>query len=314
MLTFPNVCGRKKVALVLGGGGAKGAAEVGVLKYIEESGIPVDYIVGTSIGSIVGGLYSVGYRADQLDSLFRNQRWLDLLTSRSTSRGNRIFHRDESGEYLFGFPISKKNKSSIRNPRVLPSLVKGDSIVSMLQELTKCRDSINFDSLPIPYRCVAVDIREMEEVVLSSGNLSMSMRSSMSIPLVYKPVEIDGRLLVDGGLLNNLPVDVARRMGADYVIAVDLTQHKHLENDAQLSYGKSGIAKLISWALNRPDLKKYNENCKNADIYINPDLEGMGAADFSMVKISKMILEGEKAGKKALPNLKKLTKIIKKYK
>ena len=135
-----------------------------------------------------------------------------------------------------------------------------------------------------------------EEVVLKEGDLAQAMRASMAIPVVFKPVKIGNMKLVDGGVLNNLPVDVAREMGADYVIAVDLTVNKHENNSSSLL------------SLLRPDLKKYQRNCKDADIYINPNLKGYGAEDFMPNKIAEMIDLGEKAGKASLKEMKKLKK------
>ena len=248
--------GRPKVALVLGGGGAKGAATVGALKYVEKSGVPIDMVVGTSIGSIVGGMYSLGYRHEQLDSLFRTQQWVNMFAG---------------------------------------SLM-GDSIVNVFRNNMGGEYSqVDFDNLPTPFRCVAVDINKMRQVVLKQGDLAQAMRASMAIPVVFKPVKIDGMQLVDGGVLNNLPVDVARDMGADYVIAVDLTVNKHENSSSLLS-------------LLRPDLTKYNKNRKDADVYINPNLKGYGAQDFSGTKIAEMIDLGEKAGKASLKEMKKLKK------
>lgn len=252
---------RPKVALVLGGGGAKGAATVGVLKYVEKSGVPIDMVVGTSIGSIVGGLYAQGYTSQQLDSLFRSQSWMDMFVG---------------------------------------SLM-GDSIVGTLRSLTGQRGQIRFDDLPIPFRCVAVDVKKMREVVLKEGDLAQAMRASMAIPLVFKPVKMDDMRLVDGGVLNNLPVDVAKEMGADVVIAIDLTVHHH-------EHSNTGV-----WSFLRPDLKKYHRNCQEADIYINPRLKGYTAQDFSPHKIAAMMALGEKAGKNSLKDLKKLKKKLKKY-
>lgn len=248
---------RPKVALVLGGGGAKGAASVGVLKYIEKSGVPIDMVVGTSIGSIVGGLYCLGYNSGQLDSMFRSQEW---------------------GELFAG------------------SLM-GDSIVHSLRQMTGECSMGSFDDLPIPFRCVAVDTKSLREVVLSRGDLAQAMRASMAIPLVFKPVKMGDMLLVDGGVLNNLPVDVAKNMGADIVIAVDLTVNKHED------FNPSSLLSLL-----RPDLRKYRQNCEDVDIYINPNLRGYGSQDFMPEKIAKMISLGEKAGKSHLKKLKKLKK------
>lgn len=274
---------RPKVALVLGGGGAKGAATVGVLKYVEKSGVPIDMIVGTSIGSIVGGLYSLGMRSDQLDSLFRTQAWADLFTGSlmgdSIIRTLRTLTTNASLSSLSRMSLCHSDPSL---PSAAPSPLSS---------------SFSFDSLPIPFRCVAVDLKTLREVVFSQGPLPEAMRASMAIPLVFKPVKMGNMRLVDGGVLNNLPVDVARDMGADYVIAIDLTVNHHDD------YDPSSLLTLL-----RPDLKKYRRNRDDADIYINPDLKGYGAQDFSPNRIAEMIHLGEKAGKSSLKPLKKLRK------
>ncbi|MDD7318287.1 MAG: patatin-like phospholipase family protein [Prevotella sp.] len=242
---------RLKVGLVLGGGGAKGATEVGVLKVIDEIGVPIDYIAGTSIGAIIGGLYSSGYSVEQLDSLFRNEKWGALFTN--------------------------------------------GSVLERLEDMVEYKDSMNFDELPIPFRCVATDIKNREEVVLKSGRLAQAMRASMAIPGAFKPVKIGGRVLVDGGMLNNLPVDVVRDMGADIVIAIDLTQKKHKTREFSLNK-TLGIGGLLDWLVSRPDWKKHNENRKLADIYINPNLEGYSASDFGRKDISRMLEIGMETG------------------
>ncbi|MBQ5577516.1 MAG: patatin-like phospholipase family protein [Prevotella sp.] len=255
-----------KVGLVLGGGGAKGAAEIGVLKYIEEAGVHIDYIVGTSIGSIIGGLYSVGYRSQQLDSLFVNTDWENIFSE---------------------------------------SIAGTQQISNVFSDLLNLPDSVDFDSLPIPYRCVATDIINTEEVILQRGNLARAMRASMSIPGAFKPVKWEGKLLVDGGMLNNLPVDIAKKMGADIIIAIDLAQRRHENRDFSLKE-EYGIGGVLDWLISRPDWKKHNENRQMADIYINPNLKDYDAASFSRDDIRQMILIGEEAGKKALKELRKL--------
>lgn len=255
-----------KVGLVLGGGGAKGAAEIGVLKYIEEAGVHIDYIVGTSIGSIIGGLYSVGYRSQQLDSLFVNTDWENIFSE---------------------------------------SIAGTQQISNVFSDLLNLPDSVDFDSLPIPYRCVATDIINTEEVILQRGNLARAMRASMSIPGAFKPVKWEGKLLVDGGMLNNLPVDIAKKMGADIIIAIDLAQRKHENRDFSLKE-EYGIGGVLDWLISRPDWKKHNENRQMADIYINPNLKDYDASSFSRDDIRQMVLIGEEAGKKALKELRKL--------
>jgi len=291
-----SVCGarRPKVALVLGGGGAKGAAEVGALKVIEQVGVPIDYIVGTSIGSIIGGLYSIGYRADDLDSLFVNQNWLKLFNDGRVHGQGRLHE--------------------VRGP----GLMKGRGVIQFLDTLISRRpqakalpgypDSIDFNHLPIPYRAVACDINTGNTAVLASGSLSMSMRASMAIPGAFKPVRRDSLLMLDGGLVNNLPVDVARAMGADYVIAIDLTQNKH--PDFKPKTIRKSMPKVTKWLRSRPDFVNYNRNRTQADVYINPTLKGYNVMSFKPKAIRAMIGLGEQAAKEKVSALKSLKKKV----
>lgn len=308
----PRKAQRLKVGLVLGGGGAKGAAEVGVLKVIEETGIPIDYIAGTSIGSIVGGLYSCGYRSAQLDSMFCTQEWVSLLTDRNDSLAGRVIQKRDGVTYILGFPIKRKksHEGVYDDYNKGGGTLVGDSIVALLDRMTGRPDSISFDQLPIPFRCVATDVNHMQEVVLSDGRLSVAMRSSMAIPGAFKPIRRDSMLLVDGGTINNLPVDVVRRMGADVVIAVDLTQNKRAARNKKMRKLKGLVPNLIQWANKRPDLQKYNTNRVNCEVYINPELKGYSAADFKTDKIRTMIQRGEEAGEAAREQILALKKQI----
>ena len=297
---------RLKVGLVLGGGGAKGAAEVGVLKAVEAADIPIDCIAGTSIGAIVGGLYANGYRAATLDSLFRSQEWLYLLSDRNEKLSTAPITTEDGVTYVFGYPIARKKKG---NSTKGPGAFHGENIVQFLDSLIEFCDSTHFDSLAIPFRCVATDAKNHKEVVLDRGYLSQAMRASMAIPGAYKPVIIDTCTLYDGGLVNNLPVDVALDMGADVIIAIDLTQNKHEDRDYERER-HSLFRGLIGWVVKRPDLKKYNENRMRADVYINPRLKGYSATSFRPDKINAMIAIGEAEGKANLKKLKKLRKYI----
>lgn len=321
-----------KVGLVLGGGGAKGAAEVGVLKYLEKSGIHVDYIAGTSIGSIVGGLWACGYRAEQLDTLFRSQKWLNLLSDRCGVHGNKVISMENGTIYVMGFPIGRQ--PAMEKAETGIGAIRGDNIVTLLDSMVACAplgghvmsngmplsadicDSVSFDDLPIPFRCVATNINGVQEVVLSSGSLPVAMRSSMAIPGIFKSVRIGDMNLVDGGMLNNLPVDVVREMGADIVIAIDLTQNKHEDRSFTLSdlFGNLELGGLLDWVISRPDIQKYNVNRKNADLYINPDLGDFEALSFSAKKIAEMISIGERVGKEYLPEMQKLKELAEKGK
>ena len=300
---------RPRVGLVLGGGGAKGAAQVGVLKVLEEMNVHVDYIAGTSIGAIVGGLYACGYRADDLQQLFLSQEWLNLLSNRDTDIGSNIYKEQDGQIFIFGFPVGKsKDKSGSEKAEGGFGFLSGRQVTHLLDSLTKRYDGIeSFDQLPIPFRCVAADMKNQEEVIMDSCELELAMRASMAIPGAFKPVKWKGRTLVDGGMLNNLPVDVVRAMGADIVIAVDLEQVKHKDRDFSLKE-TFGIGGLLDWAVSRPDWKKLNANRQDADIYINPSLWEYDVASFSDMSILTMIERGEQAAREKAKELKKIQK------
>ena len=303
LLFAGNDDGRPRIGLVLGGGGAKGAAEVGVLKVLEEEGIRPDYIAGTSIGAIVGGLYACGYSASDIETLFRGQEWLSLIGDRNRDLKSSILEERDGVTYIFGFPVGGTNKRTKVEDSALGAL-KGNNITMLLDSLTRAYDGIStFDSLPIPFRCVAVDIKKQEEVVMDSCELELAMRASMSIPGAFKPVKWKGKILVDGGMLNNLPVDVVREMGADFVIAVDLDQGQHEERDFSLKE-TFGIGGILDWLVSRPDWKKNKANREDADIYINPQLAEYDITSFGSESIDTMIERGERAARKVLKNAK----------
>lgn len=293
-----------KIGLVLGGGGAKGAAEVGVLKVLEEAGIKPDYICGTSIGSIVGGLYAAGYSAAELETMFQTQEWLSLLTDRSSSLANEPYKVDNDVTYIFGFPIIDRKAKGL-------GVMKGSSIEHMLDSMVCAKGCKDFQSLKIPFCCVAADIRSGTEVILREGSLARAMRASMAIPAIFKPVEIDDRKLVDGGMLNNLPVDVCREMGADIIIAVDLQQNEQKPRpQTDLSAlppiaDLVGLGGILNWITNRPDIEKYNANRQKVDIYIHPVLDA-DVTSFGNKTAARMIQQGADAAHKLLPSLTKL--------
>ena len=299
--------GRPKVGLALGGGGARGAAEVGVLKVLEEQGVKIDYIAGTSIGAIVGGLYASGYDATQLEEMFRSQQWLSLIGNRNEALRNSILEQRDGTYYLFGFPLGK-SKSSADVKHSGMGALSGARITSLIDSLTRQYNGIeSFDRLPIPFRAVAVDINTQEEVLMDSCELELALRASMAIPGAFKPVKWKGRTLVDGGMLNNLPVDVVREMGADIVIAVDLDQSQHEERDFSLKE-TLGIGGILDWVVSRPDWKKSKQNREDADIYINPQLAEYGISSFSPGSIDEMIERGRRAALDKLEQLEALRK------
>ena len=218
-LTADEAEDRPKIGLALAGGGAKGLAHVGVLRVLEELNVPVDYIGGTSMGSIIGGLYASGLSADELEEILLEIDWQDTLQDETPRKDLAFRRKEEQRRYLMGLELGIK-KSGIVFPTGLKT---GQKLYFMLQSLTlPVADVEDFDELPTPFRAVATDIHTGEAVVLDHGNLATAMRASMAIPTVFTPVVLDDRLLVDGGLSNNVPVDVVRAMGADIVIAVDL--------------------------------------------------------------------------------------------
>ncbi|MEJ2535325.1 MAG: patatin-like phospholipase family protein [Gammaproteobacteria bacterium] len=211
--------GRPAVGLVLGGGGARGYAHIGVLKFLEEMRIPVDYVAGTSMGSIVGAFTATGMTADDIRAVVETIEWAELFQDEAEREDQSIRRKSDDRLSLFGPKFGVGTGDS-----VLPSgVLAGQRILFKFENLTSQRvQADHFDQLPIPYRAVATDIVTGEPVVLNDGSLANAMRASMAVPGVFDPVSRGDRLLVDGGLSRNLPVDVVRAMGAEVVIAVDV--------------------------------------------------------------------------------------------
>ena len=296
---------KPKIGLVLGGGGAKGGAEVGVLKVLEEAGIRPDYIVGTSIGSIVGGLYAAGYSAAELEQMFSQQEWLSLLTDRRADLSGQPFKQEGKVTYIFGFPVLDTSNPSF-------GVLTGGRVEQVLDSMLAAKGCVEFNCLPIPFRCVAASMMDAKEVVLSRGILPRAIRASMAIPGIFKPVEIDGEKLVDGGMMNNLPVDVCRDMGADIIIAVDLQQDKPEERQSDGSNlitslaDMVGLGPLANWVLTRPDITKYHEDCRLCDIYINPSLPDYDASSFGNANMTRMIAVGEQSARMQIRKIERL--------
>lgn len=287
---------RKKVGLVLSGGGAKGMAHIGALKVIEEAGIPIDYIVGTSMGSIIGGLYAIGYTPEQMDSMVRKQDWQFLLSDRTPRSDKNMAERETDEQFIISVPFSK---TAIRE--VTGGLIKGQNISNLFSQLTLgYHDSIDFNRLPIPFACVAEDIVKGEEKVFHHGVLATAMRASMAIPGVFTPVRLDGMVLVDGGVVNNYPVNVARQMGADYIIGIDV--QSELKPASELSNAGSILGQLID--LMGQDL--YLKNKAETNTYIKVNVKGYSAASFTQPAIDSLIVRGEEAARQNYEGLLKL--------
>ena len=312
LMAMPTIAQHNKVALVLGGGGAKGAAEVGIIKVLEEEGVHIDMVVGTSIGSICGAMYAVGYTGNQMDSLFRSQDWGYLFSDREDPNDHSIISFKHNVPHIFGRPLWKDKNAEENKSKALDNMhglgfVKGRNIITFFEQVIPNTDSLtSFDSLKCPFRAVAYDIKSKKEVHLDHGSLPLAMRASMSIPLFFTPVEVEGMKLIDGGIVNNLPVDVAREMGADLVIAIDLSV-KGADLDRENSFWDK-----VRLKLDISDRPKYEQNRPNADLYLNPPLEGYGVESFSEDKIAKMIEIGEKYARKNIKQIRKFKKLIKK--
>ncbi len=280
---------RKKIGLVLSGGGARGAAHVGVIKLLEELEIPVDYIVGTSLGSVVGALYSLGKSPIELESTLATLDWnrgfIDDLPRTSLP----MRRKDEEDQFLINFELGVSGRSL-----TLPvGVIQGHSLHLLLKNLIGgAALERDFNRFPIPFRAVTTDIETAETVVLDSGDLAKALQASMAIPAIFAPVEIGGRLLVDGGVSNNLAIDVVREMGADIVIAVDISTPLSERNQL------NSIIRIVDQLTNlltRGNVEQQIQTLKGADIYIQPDLGSFTSADFGFVTdISRL---GEKAAR-----------------
>jgi len=218
--TAPADASRPRIGLALSGGGARGGMHVGVLRALEELGVPVDYIAGTSIGAVIGGFYAAGLSPDEIEAVINGIDW-DAAFLEDTPRTLRSFRRKREDDLFLVEQRPGFNDGELQ----LPLGVVQGQVIDLITSATVLPAARvrNFDELPIPFRAVAADIATGEAVVLGSGNLANALRATMSVPAILAPIEIDGRLLVDGGVAMNLPIEVARQMGADIVIAVDLS-------------------------------------------------------------------------------------------
>ncbi|NOU59977.1 hypothetical protein ELS83_09090 [Marinifilum sp. JC070] len=284
---------RPKIGLVLSGGGAKGFAHVGVLKIIDELEIPIDYISGTSMGSIIGGFYSIGYSAQQIEDMILSQNW-DKLLADEISRKYVPFHEKQNYErHVLSFPIKPKGIQ-------LPSgIVKGQNVINLFERLSiDYHDVTDFNKLPIPFVCVATDIETGEAVILDNGYLPEAMRASMAIPTVFSPIEIDGRLLVDGGMVNNFPVKEVVDMGADIVIGVDVQAGPKSKEEL------SSFLDIINQTVSLMSLNEFKKNIDFVDVYIKPNINNYSVGSFN--EADSLIRKGEEIGREFVPVLKDL--------
>ena len=288
---------RPRVGIVLSGGGARGFAHIGALKVIEESGLPIDYIAGTSMGSIIGGLYAMGYSLETMTQLTREQNWdavmSDAIPQKYVSVDDKIMDR----HYLATFPFRDKKI------KMKSGIYDGARINLLLARLTSPAYKIrNYSELSIPYLCIATDIANGEAYEMTRGNLQRSIRASMSIPFYFTPVEVDGRLLIDGGMRNNFPVQNLRDKGVDIIIGVNVQRNFHTKEEI------NSLTKILDQMIAITDIDANKKAMEEIDIHIRPQLGSYGMMDFN--SFDSIIAIGEEAAREYLPQLKHLADSI----
>lgn len=265
---------RPKIGLVLAGGGAKGAAHIGVLKALEEMHIPIDYITGTSMGAYIGGLYASGLSADEIEVFIDSVNWNSGFVDKVERSERQIRDKEYEDRYQIGTDIGF-SFTELKAPK---GFVQGQNMAKILRITSGNVPYLeSFDDLPIPFRAVATDIEKLEPVILDKGDLSKAMMASMSVPGALPPVEYDGLLLVDGGSVNNMPVDIAREMGADIIIAVDIGSD-YLEAKDISSY-LSVMGQLTNYIVKNSTLQQ-EKLLDEQDILLSPHVGKMETAEF----------------------------------
>ncbi|HEX7116297.1 MAG TPA: patatin-like phospholipase family protein [Steroidobacter sp.] len=269
--------GRPRIGLVLSGGGARGAAHVGVLKVLDEMRVPIDAIAGTSMGAVVGGLYASGMSGAEIERLLESLNWQDAFRDRPPREELGFRRKQDDRNFLVRYALGVTDKGFV----LPPGLIQGQKLEQVLRQATLPVAEIRrFDDLPIPFRAIATDLETGEPVVMDSGDLVTAMRASMSAPGVFAPAQRNGRLLVDGGLVENLPVETARKMGVDIIIAVDVSfpLYARQDLDSPLEITNQAFAILI-----RSRTLEQREKLGPNDIIIDPPLGRFPSADFSRV-------------------------------
>ena len=288
-----------RIGLVLSGGGAKGLAHIGVLRVLEEMRIPIDYVGGTSMGSIIGGFYASGLSPDEIATIMESLDWWDTMKDLPPRREQVYRRKIESQRYFLNFEMGLKNWS-IMLPR---SAVAGQKLNYVLEAHTLASVAItNFDQLPLPFRCVATDIQNGKAVILNHGSLAESMRASMAVPGLFTPITIEGRLLVDGGLVNNIPVDVVRAMGADTIIAVDVGAS---DVEAQKKLAFETMSEILSRSYTLLKRTEEERQLADATVIITPQESDMGSGEF--YRANEFIKRGEAAARAMADTLKKFS-------
>jgi len=285
-----------KIALVLSGGGAKGFAHIGVLKVLEKEGIPIDLIVGTSMGSLIGGIYSLGYNASELESLVKSLNWEITLSDDVPRAFLSMNDQMLKQRYIFSLPIIGNKKISLPQ-----GFIKGQNVLNIFCGLAgNVTADADFSKFPIPFACVATNLETGKEVVLKNGFLPTAMFSSMAIPIAFQSSDYNGRLLADGGMVNNFPTDVAKQMGADIIIGVDI------RNDFFDRENLKSLDNVVNQMIGFFDQSKDSINNSLCDLIIQPDINGYSMTSFTNEAADTLILRGEKATLKIKSQIREL--------
>ncbi len=285
-----------KVGLVLSGGGAKGLAHIGALKVIEEAGVKIDYIGGTSMGAIIGALYSSGYSAHQLDSIFQAVDFETLIQDNLPRSAKTFYEKEDSERYAVTLPFDDFKIS------VPTAISRGQNIYNLLVQLLSHVNHISdFKKLPIPFLCIATDVETGKAVVLDKGYLPEAIAASGAFPSLFQPVEIGDRVLIDGGVVNNYPIDELKKRGADIIIGVDVQDA--LANRDALQSATEILLQINNYRTVNDMVKKAAET----DVYIKPDIKGFTVISFDQGR--KIIDNGEKAAREKINDLLELAKI-----
>ncbi len=288
--------GRPKVALVLSGGGAKGFAHIGVLKVLEQEGIPVDIIVGTSIGSLVGGIYSIGYSADEIENIVKSMNWDATLSDDVPRLFQAKYLQELKQRYVLSLPLSERIQ-----PTLPGGMMNGQNVLNVFCGLMgEVPYDADFAEFPIAFACVAADLETGEEVVISNGFLPTALYSSMAIPIAFEPCLRENRLLVDGGVVNNFPTDVAKKMGADIIIGVDI------RNDSFTKEELKSIPNVVGRLIGFFDREKLQVNNSYCDVIIKPNISGFSMSSFSRLAADTLIHRGQEAARLHVEELQRI--------
>ena len=289
-----------KIGLALSGGGSKGFAHVPILKALDSLNIPVDYIAGTSFGAIAGAMYALGYPGKEIEQMALDTDWYEVQNDEPERRFLPYFRKKDTGKFQLEFGLDGVK------PVTPTGFIYGQKIILELSKWTReFEQTYDFDNFPIPFRCNAFDIISGKEIILKEGSLAHALRASLSVPTIFAPVEWGDALLVDGGVINNLPVDIVKDMGADIVLALDVTSEPRTVSALDNMYD------IFDQTISVHGYDRKTENIQNADYYLQPHIPNINWLDYSKSNIHQLFLAGEKAvqnNSQIFEHLKELTK------